>query len=139
VCGDFVRDREWPGRQQFEGNRNDTGWTVYEMPSAGAARMRIIKMTKVELDKLFFEDNEEIETRYAAAVAGLYAKVVAKIKNSGDPPEDRYEDPANKFVCEEIRYHEEKRWNFEPHPKFLQRIQELAGDKSIIQLEITEE
>lgn len=101
--------------------------------------MRIIKLTRAELEKLFFEGNEEIETRYAGAVASLYAKVVAKIKNSGDPPEDRYEDPAYEFVCEEIRYHEEKRWCFEPHPKFLQRIQELAGDRSTVQLEITEE
>jgi hypothetical protein len=103
--------------------------------------MRIIKMTRVELDKLFDEcfDSELTDTRYAAGAASLYAKVVAKIKNSGDPPEDRYEDPACEFVREEKRYHEEKRWNFEPHPKFLQRIQELAGDKSIIQLEITED
>jgi len=98
------------------------------------------KMTKAELDKLFEEAIEEVgETRYAAAVAIIYAKVVAKIKNQGDPPEDRYVEPADKFIQEESRYHEEKRWCFEPHPKFLQRIQELAGDKSIIQLEITEE
>ncbi len=104
--------------------------------------MRTIKLTKTELGKLFdecFTWEPGTDTRYAAGAASLYAKVVAKIKNSGDPPEDRYEDPAYEFVCEEKRYHEEKRWNFEPHPKFLQRIQELAGDKSIIQLEITEE
>jgi hypothetical protein len=80
-----------------------------------------------ELNLLFKEefDSESTDTRYAAGVAELYARVVARVKHS--VPE-RYMQAAEHFIVETKQYHDEHRWEFIPHPNFLRRIQILAGD-----------
>lgn len=78
-------------------------------------------MTKEESTKLIDEvfDKNLHDTRYRAGTVSLYSAILAKKYGKRA---DYFEAAADKFVGETSQWHEKRRWNFEPHPDFEQKI-----------------